>query len=327
MRTLIAGHGFWRWGLLRRWRKGPRRRPRSRSRSRRRPKPAAAAAPVDPKAVQARLQVEAANRAEMDRVLGQWEARSKTVNSLDVLFDRIDISPGWGNQHYQGRAMLQSPDLACLQFQKKKLGADGKPLFTVSKDGKKVAQLEPEPSERIVCTGNEVLQYSWADRKILVHPLDKQARTKALQQGPLPFLFNMKAADAKRRYTMTLMKQDERDYLIGIVPNEEIDKDSFSHAFLWLNKKSFLPDQLSLYMVGGKERQDFLFAGDLNTIITNSALDPKFFLFNRFKDWNVVDGPNADGSAPPQGKVGVGPAQPPRRAASQPSTKPTTRPQ
>ena len=54
----------------------------------------------------------------------------------------------------KGRAVLQSPDLACLQFQKYKVDADGKPLFVTGKDGKpKMPNLEPEPSERIVCTG------------------------------------------------------------------------------------------------------------------------------------------------------------------------------
>jgi TIGR03009 family protein len=285
-----------------------------------------AAAPLDPKAEKARLEADAASRVEMDRVLAAWEAKSKSVKSLDVLFDRIDRSPGWGDKYYQGRAMLQSPDLACLQFQKYKVGAEGKPQFALTKDNKKVAQLEPEPFERIVCTGNEVLQYDWNDKKIFIFPLDKSVRQKALQQGPLPFLFNMKAADARRRYSMSLVKQDDRDYLIGILPYEDIDKQSFSQAFLWLNKKTFLPDKLSLYMVGGKERQDFLFTGDVNTILTNSPLDNKFFLPNRFPGWTVVDNPNADG-APAAGKAVVAPGQPPRKAASQPATKPGTRPQ
>jgi TIGR03009 family protein len=278
-------------------------------------------APLDAKAAKARMEAELAKkRAEMEKVLVEWENRSKKVTSLDVLFDRIDRSPGWGNQYYQGRAMLQSPDLACLQFQKYKLDPEGKPMFA-TKDNKLIPQLEPEPYERIVCTGKDVLQYSWDDKKIFIFPLDKEARQKALQQGPLPFLFNMKAAETKKRYSMTLLDQDPKDYLIGIVPNEEIDKDSFSKAFLWLSKKTFLPDQLWLYTVGGKERQEFRFAGDLNTIMTNSALDKKFFLPNRLPGWKVIENPNANG-APAQGKVVVPPAQPPRRQAAQPVGRP-----
>ena len=112
---------------------------------------------------------------EMDKVLAEWERRSKKVITLDVLFDRIDHSPGWGNQYYQGRAMLQSPNLACLEFQKYKVNADGKPLYK-SKNGKQFPDLEADPYERIVCTGKEVLQYSWDDRKIFVFPARQGVR-------------------------------------------------------------------------------------------------------------------------------------------------------
>ncbi len=282
-----------------------------------------APAPVDPRAVQARLE---ANKAEMERVLVEWENRSKQITSLDVLFERIDHSPGWGDQYYQGRAMLQSPDLACLQFQKYKLDADRRPIV-VNKDNKAIPQLEPQPYERIVCTGTEVLQYSWDDKKIFIFPLDKQVRQKALQQGPLPFLFNMKAAEAKRRYSMTLMDQNDKNYLIGIVPNEEIDKESFTQAFLWLSKKTFLPDKLQLIPVGGKEQQEFKFAGNSNKILANTSLNNDFFAAKRIEGWKVIVNPNANGAAPAPGKAVVAPGQVPRRQAAQPATKPTTRPQ
>lgn len=286
----------------------------------------APAAPIDTKVTPAKGEVDPVKaREEMERVLAEWEKRSKQVVSLDVLFDRIDRAPAWGDQYYQGRAMLQSPDLACLQFQKYKLDPKGKPMFTAGKDGKvNVPLLEPEPFERIVCTGNEVLQYSWDDHKIFVFPLDKQSKMKALQQGPLPFLFNMKAAEAKKRYTMTLRKQDDRDYLIAIAPNEQIDKDSFSTAFLWLSKETYLPNQLWLYTVGEKERQEFRFTGNYNTIKANTAMDKNFFVAKKIDGWKVIENPGADAKGKPNAAPAIGP--PPRRAATQPAANPVARP-
>ena len=286
-----------------------------------------ATAPVDLAAERARIEAEAQNnRIELQRVLAEWEEKSKAITSLNVEFERIDRSPGWGDVYYQGRAMLQSPDLACLEFKKYKLDSKGKKLV-VTKDGKPTGQLEAQPFERIVCTGKEVLQYSWDEKKIFVFPLDKQQRQKALQQGPLPFLFNMKAAELKQRYSMTLLKQTNPDYyLIGIAPNERIDKDSFSKAFLWLNKKTYLPHQLWLFPIGEKERQEFVFAGGSNTIVPNSTLDPKFFLANRFEGWKVIDNPAGDAPAP-KSKAAAAPSQPARKTATQPATRPATRPQ
>jgi TIGR03009 family protein len=285
------------------------------------------AAPVDNAAERARLEADFIKaRGEMEQVLAEWEKRSKLIGSLDVIFDRIDRSVGWGDQYYQGRAMLQSPDLACLQFQRYKLDPKepkGKPLFLPGKDGKLVAQLEAEPYERIVCTGAEVIQYSWDVRKMIVYPLDEESRQKALQQGPLPFLFNMKASEAKKRYTMTLRKQDEKDYLIEITPNEEIDKKSFSRAFLWLSKTTFLPNQLWLYTIGEKERQEFRFAGGYNTIVANKPLDKNFFLKKTYGGWTVINNPGAD-DAPgdPTKAVGQAVKKPQNPSATKPATRP-----
>lgn len=278
---------------------------------------------VDPAIEKTRLDAEQAKaRQAMDRVLAEWEVKSKQIKSLDVVFDRVDRSVGWGDQYYQGRAMLQSPDQACLQFQKNKLDPDGKPLVSVDKSGRKVAQLEAEPYERIVCTGTEVLQYSWDDRKMFIFPLDDESRQKALQQGPLPFLFNMKAADARRRYSMSLLKEDDKEYLIGIDPREEIDKKSFSRAFLWLSKTTYLPNQLWLYTVGEKERQEFRFAGGSNTIVANRPLDQSFFKPKQYEGWKVIRNPGAEGAEPAPGD----PARAARRPAAQPPTRPATRP-
>lgn len=276
------------------------------------------ATPPDPAAEKVRLEQEAKARAEMDRVLEKWEEKSKKVTSLDVQFDRVDRSVGWGDQYYRGRAMLQSPDHACLEFQKYKLDANGKPAYSASKDDRPVPQLEPQPTERIVCTGSEVLQYSYEDRKVFIYPLDKESRQKALQQGPLPFLFNMKAADARLRYTMILLKQDEKNFLIQILPKEKVDRESFSQAFLWLSKETYLPNQLYLYTVGEKEKQEFQFAGNSNTIQANAPMDGKMFSYRAIDGWKEVRNPGGNDAASPAGPL--------RRAASPAPAKASVKP-
>ena len=282
---------------------------------------------VDPNATKARLDADLKAREDMNRLLEAWEKQSKKLVSLYVVFTRIDRSPAWGDQFYQGQAMLQSPNLACLEFQKYKVGANGKPLVAAGKDGKPALQLEPKPYERIVCTGNEVLQYTWDDEKIFVFPLDKQIRQKALQQGPLPFLFNMKAADAKQRYSMTLMEQDDKEYKIGIIPMEEIDKESFRKAILWLNKETFLPDYLCLYPDEQKPQnyQEFRFIGSNNIIKPNTAMDKNFFTFSKIDNWKVIVNPGAGGGAPGANQ-GQAVAPPGRRAVPQPAMAPAGRP-
>lgn len=219
----------------------------------------------------------AAKRREMETLLGLWEQQSARLTSLTVSFIRIDTSPVWNEKiEFKGNAYLQSPGLACLHFQK----------LTV--DPAKPAAPNYVDNERIVCTGTDVLQYDYVTKQIFRFPLNKQDRQRALEEGPLPFLFNMKAAEAKARYTMDLIDQDDKTYLISVLPMLNEDKEVFSSALLLLNKKTFLPDRLVLQSPNQKDNQDYRFS----QVLPNQAIDAKYFQANlTIKGWKLVDNP------------------------------------
>ena len=123
--------------------------------------------------------------------------------------------------------MLQSPDLACLQFQKYKLDAAGKPLFAKAKDGKVVAHA------RTQAVRADRLHRGRKSSSILWDDLEKSSSSRSTSnrgrkpssKGRSPFLFNMRPAEPKMRYAMTLSQSErEYDYLIGIVPREQIEQ-------------------------------------------------------------------------------------------------------
>ena len=58
-------------------------------------------------------------------------------------------------------------------------------------------------TETIVCGQNDVWQYLYEGKQIFIFPLAKGERQRALDEGPLPFLFNMKAKEAEERYEMS----------------------------------------------------------------------------------------------------------------------------
>ena len=226
--------------------------------------------------------------AAMEPILAEWEKRSAKVSSLDAAYDYIHHSVGFGNEYYRGRAMLQSPDKACIQNTKKVLADDGKPLVEVDEKGVRRERLEPIPHDRIVCTGTEVIQYTFEKRQIIRHPLEQQAQLKQLQEGPLPFLFNMKSSELKKRYYMRLNQEFAEVYKIDIFPLKSIDADSFDHAVLWLSKKTYLPDKLWLIKKGAKEYDEYVFGGSNNMVLANQTIDEKWFKFQMYKDFQVV---------------------------------------
>jgi TIGR03009 family protein len=241
-----------------------------------------------PAAAPARQQVAVPDPARMKQLLRLWEQQSAKLKTLDVSIDRVDKSAAWGDEHYKGRALLRSPNLAWLDFQK------------VEQEG---SQAKLKPHERIVCTGTEVWQYRSDTKQIFIFPLEKQMQKRALEEGPLPFLFNMRAADAEARYTMSLVNETKDYYVVSVVPKLKIDLESFSKAFLKLNKQTFLPDRIWLQSPNGKDSKDFT----LTAVRPNApVMDENFKGKPLGPPWRVVRNPEdapGDRAAPGQPKL------------------------
>jgi TIGR03009 family protein len=242
--------------------------------------------------------------ARMDELLRQWEQRSSTIKTLDAKFTREDLSPAWGTKElYVGRAILKSPDYAFLDFQK-------------------VNGAKAEAYEQIRCTGKEVYHYRSDNHQIFIYPMPAQKQQRALQEGPLPFLFDMRAEEAKKRYHMTIDGENLTHVVIKIFPREEIDREAFVRADVVLNKEKFLPDAIRLYAPNGKDYQTYNFGGKDSWIKANESVNEQNFEGVILKGWKVEHNPGGDGRTPsgtaagpgrrPQPAMRPGP-QPPRR--------------
>jgi TIGR03009 family protein len=223
---------------------------------------------------------EQAKRQQLQALLGLWEKQSAPRKTLDATFTRVDTSPAWDEtDEYQGRAYLQSPNLAHLDFQKIERAKDALVLV---------------PHEQIIFAGTHVLQYAYATKQIFVFPIAREERNRVLQEGPLPFLFNMRASELTKRYSMTLIDQNQDAYFIRIDPTLNPDRADFGHAFLWLNKRSFLPDKLLIVDVNGKDTKEYKFT----SIKENARIDPQVFQGKKFAGWKVVENPSPDSVQP-----------------------------
>lgn len=208
-----------------------------------------AATPVDPAAQQ-----------RLDQLLTEWERQSAAIKSLDAKFFRLDNNKVLGEiEFFEGRALLKSPNFACLDT--KKLDLDPKKeaqlfmdavKFYRAQNGEPAPGTEPIPAarkkffDRIICTGESIYHYDGSVKQVFEYPLAKQDRAAALQQGPLPFLFDMRREEVLRRYNMRLVKEDDEKYTIQVAPKLEIDRSAFEQAVIHLNKKTFQPDVLML---------------------------------------------------------------------------------
>jgi TIGR03009 family protein len=286
------------------------------------PAPAPAPAPVDP-----------AQQARLDQLLREWEQRSASIKTLDASYLRLDQNQVLGEvEFYEGRALLQSPNLACLDTHKLTIDpkAEAK-LFGEALKWAREQQGSPDPKtgpippekrkfyDRVICTGQAIYHYDGAVQQIFEYPLSSQEQTATLQQGPLPFLFNMRRDEVSRRYHLRLYKEDDEKFTIQIVPKLDIDRNAFAQAIIYLNKKTFLPDILQL-VEPNQNRQTYY----LTRVKPNEAINEANFrhLPNSWRGWELVKNPPLGEPQPQAGGNRAAPAPPRTAVQGDPSAKP-----
>jgi TIGR03009 family protein len=254
----------------------------------------------------------------MRQLLEDWEKQSAKLRTLEVSIYRVDKIPDWDEEeHYLGTASFKAPQLAYLDFRKVKMQLQPDPkwknkkvLAPVLKNNKVVST----PFQSIVCTDKEVWQYRWDTKQIFIFPLDRDARKRAVEEGPLPFLFNMRAAEATQRYDMALQAEDKTTYLVKIRPLLDTDKESFSIAWVYLDRDFLLPRRIFLLAPDKKSSKDF----QLSNIQANQpVVAHRFVGVDPGKGWKVERNPGAaaPARANPRPKRGQADAQ----AAQRPS--------
>lgn len=265
-------------------------------------KPAAAPRPTAPRPLDPEAQ------KKIDAILARWERASADTETLYAEFEQIEKLKLFNEEkHYKGKAYLLRPNLALLNLEKQ--SADGK---TYAFD------------RRIVSTGAEILEYNPSVKQITVYPLPEDAQQRALEEGPLPFLFNMKLETFKKRYHAYLQMETEKSYRIVIVPLQAIDRDAFQTAVLDLNKQTLLPDAIYTKAANDKEEIHYL----IKQISKNGKFDQNLFTWTSEKSremttkgWRILKNPPMgeseielvpanSGAAP---AVGRGPAAAPAR--------------
>jgi TIGR03009 family protein len=251
-------------------------------------------------------QGQAPGQAAMDmaRLLVNWQGQSAKLKTLEVDIERIDKNLAWGDEeHFLGHAAFRSPREAYLFFSKVTLQQQPDPkdkkkkvLVPVKKDDK----IQSKPFEKMVCTGEELWQYRYEVKQIFVFPLNEEESKLVLEEGPLRFLFNLKAEEVRRRYEMVLYRADQTGYGVKITPRLQEDKDNFSQAWVHLDKDFLLPTHIHLLARDGKSTQDF----HLSNIRANQPMDARLFALSLpGKLWKVQHNPGGTTPAPPAGRV------------------------
>jgi TIGR03009 family protein len=179
------------------------------------------AAPLDP----------AHNR--LDALLLQWQQRMGDVQVLEAQCIRTTFDKTFQSTDvYEGVAKYKRPNLAMLELHKKG---------------------RPETFEKYLCSGTALYEYVPAQKVIRVHELPAPKPGQVADDNFLSFLFGMKAEEARRRYELKLVKEDQWYVYVEILPRFPADKVDFHKAQLVLLNNSFLPRRLWFEQPTGNE--------------------------------------------------------------------------
>ncbi len=235
---------------------------------------------------------------EMIDFLNAWEketAKHKRLSAEIQYYEYNDVffveSRGTAELRFEG------PDKASFAISPQKI-KEGDRSSRQDKD-KNDYQLKSVQPERWVCTGKEIFQINDQSKTFKMVPIPPKLQGERINEGPIPFLFGLKADEAKKRYHFYKIKETRPipdSFWFVAIPRREIDRQEYKAAKVILNIKTFTPIAISLKDPTGNTERSYFF--------TDVKVNPKQFFLN-FGDFIKPDLKgykwvgNANGNAPP----------------------------
>ncbi len=184
---------------------------------------------------------------ELEQILQAWEKRTAQIERMKGDFRRYEYDSVFAvEKRTIGQFWFESPDKARMDF-KPDPELPNPPLNDVN--GKKFAVQGDDPKSWI-CNGKEILDIDLANKSYNRVQIPVAYQGKNITNGPLPFLFGMKAEDMKARYRLALgEKHDVAGGILHIVayPLVPALRREFSRAELLLSVQTFLPIAIKLW--------------------------------------------------------------------------------
>jgi TIGR03009 family protein len=153
---------------------------------------------------------------KLDAHLKEWEKRMGGVinYSADIELVRTDAvfkkeRKYGGGPKNNSRVLCMKPNLAILRLEN---------------------ATNPVDYEAFICTGQHVYEYSGLQKTVTEYTLAPGAGPGASDNLMLDFLSGMKAEDVKKRFNITLFKEDQYYVYLDIKPILPKDQQEFTHV-------------------------------------------------------------------------------------------------
>jgi len=207
------------------------------------------------------------DRNALDRYLLRWEEAMKKVDTLALACTRKEIDKVYRTEKiYEGTIHFLKPTYF---------------FWDMRVRGK------PQEFERFICSGQYIYQFVPTEKVIRVYPAPKVGPHGGIaEDSSIAFLFGMKATEARKRYELSLFKEDKLYIYVDVIPKRDVDKADFRKARIILNRDTFLPRTIWFEHPNAGE-----VIWDIPTIQSSVNLPKSTFATPQTpRDWKMVSG-------------------------------------
>ncbi|WP_437206239.1 hypothetical protein [Planctomicrobium sp. SH664] len=194
-----------------------------------------------------------------DALLQMWEQKSSQLPKMQGEFVRREYESTFQVVKFaEGEYFYEIPDKGRLELRTPP--ASKIPTGPVVNQAKNYAPQADVPKVW-VCNGAEILDIDPVAKSYNRVQIPEQLRGTRIGEGPLPFLFGMKADRLKNRYTLGLGAFHNPEKMIHIVayPKMWAEQREFQRAEVLLNPQTFLPTHVKMWDPSGNKETLYQF--------------------------------------------------------------------
>jgi TIGR03009 family protein len=220
---------------------------------------------------------------ELEQLLKDWERESAKIEKLSGKHKRIVYNKVFEVEKIaEGQFYYEAPDKGRIDLVGIEPKKDEQSQRVNEKTGKPY-RLEKEQQSKWICTGKEVLSINEDAKEFEAFPLPPELQGTNIIHGPLPFLFGMKAEEAKKRFALSFADEDDpkknNEKVVWLIakPRQVMDRDNFQEATIILDRERFLPLAVKLIDPSGNLETVYTFSKKELHVNAKEALVPSIF--------------------------------------------------
>jgi TIGR03009 family protein len=189
---------------------------------------------------------------ELEKILKDWEFQTSKFNTMAGGFMRYRYDKTFEiEKRAEGKFVYEAPDKGNYELRAAKI-EKGTVSQKIGETGTPYA-VKPDEPERWVCNGKKVIKINDKEKTYEEVEIPSESQGQNIIDGPLPFLFGMKAEKAKRRYKFTLKKRDESEIKLEVIPRMPTDAANWVKATVIIEAKTYKPKAIKLLDPTGGE--------------------------------------------------------------------------